>query len=87
MEWYHILLTVLGGVIVVAGLVFLVMFLASKSNKEKSLGEAKGLYNKIIDTFGGINNIENVTVNGSRLSLVLKDTSYIIFEVNKLVFN
>ena len=33
--------------------------------------------NKIIDTFGGIDNIENVNVNGSRLSLVLKDTTYI----------
>ena len=48
MEWYHILLIALGSLIVVAALVFLIIYLVSKSSKEKSLGEAKGLYNKIM---------------------------------------
>ena len=54
-------------------------------NEEKSLGEAKGLYNIITDTFGGISNIESVNVNGSRLSLVLKDTTYINHETLKVM--
>ena len=77
MEWYYILLIVLASLIVVCALVFLILYLSGKSSKQKSLGEAKGLYNKIVDTFGGINNIESANVNGSRLSLVLKDTTYI----------
>ena len=77
MEWYYILLIVLGGLIVVAALVFLIVYLISKTHKEKSLGEVKGLYNKITDAFGGLSNIETINVNGSRLSLVLKDASYI----------
>lgn len=85
MEWYHILLIALGSLIVVAALVFLIIYLVSKSSKEKSLGEAKGLYNKIINTFGGISNIESVNVNGSRLSLVLKDTTYINHETLKVM--
>ena len=85
MEWYHILIIVIAGLIVLAGLIFLILYLSSKANKEKSLGEAKGLYNKIIDTFGGIDNIENVNVNGSRLSLVLKDTTYINQETLKVM--
>lgn len=77
MEWYYILLIVLCGLIVVCSLVFLILYITSKSSKQKSLGEAKGLCKTIIDTFGGFNNIESANVNGSRLSLVLKDTTYI----------
>lgn len=77
MEWYHILLIVIGSIIVLGAIVFLILFLSSKSSKAKSLGQAKGLYVKIIETFGGINNILEVSVNGSRLSISLKDTSYI----------
>ena len=51
MEWYHILIIVIVGLIVLAGLIFLILYLSSKANKEKSLGEAKGLYNKIIERF------------------------------------
>ena len=36
MEWYHILLIALGSLIVVASLVFLIIYLVSKSSKEKS---------------------------------------------------
>lgn len=85
MEWYYILLIVLGGLIVVAALAFLIIYLPSKSNKEKSLGEVKGLHSKITDTFGGVDNIETVNVNGSRLSLTLKDTTYINQETLKVM--
>lgn len=77
MEWYHILLIVIGSIIVIGAITFLILYLSSKSSKEKSLGKAKGLYVKIVDTFGGIDNISEVNVNGSRLSISLKDTSYI----------
>lgn len=77
MEWYHILLIVVGSVIAIGLITFLILYLSSKKKKEKTSKQAKGLYAKIVDTFGGINNIADVTVNGSRLSLVLKDTSYI----------
>ena len=77
MEWYHILLIVLGAIVLIGLMVFLIIYLSSKSSKSKSLGKAKELYNKIVITFGGIKNIDNVTVNGSRLSIILKDTSYI----------
>ena len=67
MEWYHILLIVIGSIIVLGAIVFLILYLSSKSSKAKSLGQAKGLYVKIVETFGGINNILEVSVNGSRL--------------------
>ena len=77
MEWYHILLIVLGSLIIIGAIIFLIIYQTSKKNKEESLKEAKGLYSFILQTFGGANNIEDVSVNGSRLSLVLKDSSYI----------
>ena len=77
MEWYHILLIVIASLIVIVSIAFLILYLSSKRSKEKSLGEAKGLYSKIVETFGGIDNIANVSVNGSRVSLTLKDSSYI----------
>ena len=85
MEWYHILLIVIASLIVIALIAFLILYLSSKQSKEKSLGEAKGLYNKIVDTFGGIDNITNLTVNGSRLSITLKDSSYINNETLKVM--
>ena len=77
MEWYHILLIVVAALVVVALLIFSILYITSKKSKEKSLGEAKGLYNKIVETFGGVDNISNLSVNGSRLSITLKDSSYI----------
>jgi phosphotransferase system IIB component len=87
MEWYHILLIALGSIIVIGTIVFLILYLSSKSLKEKSLGQAKGLYKKIIDTFGGIDNISEVNVNGSRLSISLKDTSYINSDTLQIMTN
>lgn len=77
MEWYHYLLIVLGSLLILTGIVFLIVYLTSKKAKTSSLKNALSLCNKIVDTFGGIDNIESVNVNGSRLSITLKDNSYI----------
>ena len=75
MEWYHYLIIGVGALIILAGLIFLTLYLVSKSNKEKSLKEASGYYVNIVKAVGGEDNILEVNVNSSRLSLVLKDNS------------
>ena len=85
MQWYHYLLIGVGGLLLLGLIIFVILYLSSKKEKEKSLGQAKGLYKEIVDTFGGADNINDVTVNGSRLSLTLKDSSYINNETLKVM--
>lgn len=73
MEWYHILLIAIGALIIVFGIVFLIIYLVALKNKKTSSLEAKSFYLEIIDSIGGINNIEDVTVNSSRLNIILKN--------------
>ena len=76
MEWYQYLLTItifvaLGGLIVLGGFVYLFVYLISLNKKAKINEEAKGYYVKIIEALGGVSNIKDVSVNSSRLSVVL----------------
>ena len=75
MEWYHYLIIGIIAAVVLAGLIFLIVYLASKRSKEKSLKEASSYYVNIVKAVGGEDNILEVSVNSSRLSLVLKDNS------------
>ena len=72
MEWYHYLLIALGGLFVLGGFVYLFYYLISISNKAKINEQAKGYYVKIIEALGGVSNIKDVSVNSSRLSVVLE---------------
>ena len=71
MEWYHYVLIGVS-ILVVA---FVIYYLISLKNKDKTQKEAKEYYNKIIDAMGGIDNIKDVMVNSSRLSVVLNDNT------------
>ena len=75
MQWYHYLIISVAAAIVLAALIFLVVYLVSKSSKTRSLKEASNYYVNIVKAVGGEDNIVEVTVNSSRLSLVLKDNS------------
>lgn len=77
MKWYIILLIVLSGLLVLAAITFTIIYFSSKSSKEKQTKKAKSFYLSIIDVFGGKENIEDVYHNSSRLTLVLKDSSFI----------
>ena len=76
MEWYHYVLIVVG-VLLLAGVLFGIYYGVSVSKKNKTDKQAIGYYVKIIDAMGGIDNINDVMVVSSRLSLVLKDNSLI----------
>ena len=75
MQWYHYLIIGVAAVVVLTALIFLIVYLVSKGNKSKTLKEASGYYVNIVKAVGGEDNIVEVTVNSSRLSLVLKDNS------------
>lgn len=77
MKWYHYLIIGIVALVIIAGLIFLITYLVSKNNKEKSLKEASLYYVNIINAVGDVSNIIEVNVNSSRLSLVLKDNSLI----------
>lgn len=73
MKWLLIILIALACLVLIFGIVFLIVFLIALKNKKASTLEAKSFYQDIIDSVGGIDNIEDVTVNSSRLSIILKD--------------
>ena len=76
MEWFHYVLIVVG-VLLLAGIIFGIYYGVSINKKNKTDKQAIGYYVKIIDAMGGIDNINDVMVASSRLSIVLKDNSLI----------
>ena len=72
MEWYHYVLIVVG-VLLLAGIIFGIYYGVSVSKKNKTEKQAIGYYVKIIDAMGGIDNINDVIVMSSRLTILLND--------------
>lgn len=77
MDWYYILLIVLGSILVIFSIVFLILFLISKNQKNKKNKEDNQFVYTLLELFGGLNNIDKSECNGSRLTLYLKDNSFI----------
>lgn len=73
LKWLYILLISLGAIIIVVALIFLIIYLVALKNKKASTLEAKSFYLNIVEAVGGIDNIVDVTVNSSRLNIILKD--------------
>ena len=76
MEWYHYVLIVVG-VLLLAGIIFGIYYGVSVSKKNKTEKQAIGYYVKIIDAMGGIDNINDVIVMSSRLTILLNNYLFI----------
>ena len=77
MEWYWIVLIVIGSILVVGSLIFISCYLISLRKKNKQNENIKDYHNIIIETMGGIDNIIDVYVNSSRLNITLQNNSLI----------
>ncbi len=73
LEWYYIVLIVLGGLILVGLLAFVIIYLCALKCKKRFGEQTKEYYKQIIKALGGIDNIVDLQVHSSRLSVVLKD--------------
>ena len=73
LQWLYILLISIGSGLVIFGLSFLFTYLSALRKKKKLTSNAKEFYHEIVEILGGIDNIDDVMVNSSRLSIVLKN--------------
>lgn len=73
MEWYYIVLIVIASLVFVSLMVFLIIYLCSLKNKKHMNEQTKNYYLKIIEALGGKDNILDIQVHSSRLSVVVKD--------------
>lgn len=75
--WLLILILSVCGVLLLVGITMtIILFISMKDKKDKN-AKVQQFYVEIMDIMGGIENIVDVSVNSSRLSLVLKDPSII----------
>ena len=81
MDWYWIVLIIVGGIVLLGALLFFIYYLSSLKSKMKQDNKIKDFHNKIIEAMGGINNIKDVNVMSSRLVLYLEDNGFINQEV------
>jgi len=81
MEWYYILMIVLGGLIVIAGIIFLVLYLSNKNKKKENKVNEDAILDKLVNLLGSYSNINDVSVNSSRLSISLNN--YDVLESNE----
>ena len=76
LQWYDIVLIVLGGVVFIASVAFITIFFTYKYaliDKQKTSAAVKELYKEFVEAVGGKDNIEQCTSIGSRLNIVVKD--------------
>ena len=88
MEWYEIVLIVLGGVVFVGSVAFITLFFFYKHgliDKERTKQETKDFYNVLIEAVGGLDNIDNCTSLGSRINFELKDINLVNQDVVKTI--
>ena len=88
MEWYEILLIVLGGVVFVSSVAIITIFCVYKHaliDKEKTKQETKDFYHVLIEAVGKIENIDNCTSLGSRINFELKDINLVNQDVIKTI--
>ena len=69
MEWYYFV--IIGVALAFIG--FVVFYLISLKKHKTANKEAEQYYSKIIDAVGGLDNIVDISCNGSRLTIVLND--------------
>lgn len=76
-HWYFIVLLILAILVVLAILFFIIYYLISLKRKKSQDNKLQDFYKNIIASMGGINNIDDVIINNSRLSLIIKNNSLI----------
>lgn len=77
MEWYWIVLIIICSLFILGLLIFISCYFISLRKKNNQNKNIKDYHKLIIETMGGINNITDVVVNSSRLTLHLENNSLI----------
>lgn len=73
LQWLYILLISIGSGLIIFAISFLITYLLALKKKKKLTSNAKTFYKQIVDVLGGIENINDVNVNSSRLSIMLNN--------------
>lgn len=76
-HWYWIVLFIIGAIAILTFLFFIFYYVISLKKKKGQDNKLQDYYMNIIASMGGIDNIDDVIVNNSRLSLIIKNSSLI----------
>ena len=78
--WLYILLISIGSGLIIFAISFLITYLLALKKKKQLTSNANSFYSQIVDALGGVENINDVNVNGSRLSIVLNNNEVLSSE-------